>query len=59
MKRSLTLATATVLSGLAATSALAGDLTIVGWGGTTQAAHKGAYFTPYMEETGNKIIEDE
>lgn len=59
MKRSLQLAATTVLSGLVATSALAGDLTIVGWGGTTQAAHKDAYFTPFMEESGKTIVEDE
>ncbi len=44
---------------MAATPASAKDLTVVGWGGTTQAAHKTAYFEPYMKETGNKIIEDE
>jgi putative spermidine/putrescine transport system substrate-binding protein len=37
----------------------AGDLTIVGWGGTTQAAHKIAYFEPFTKETGIKIVEDE
>ena len=35
------------------------DLTIVGWGGTTQAAHKVAYFDPFTKETGLKIVEDE
>ena len=35
------------------------DLTVVGWGGTTQAAHKVAYFDPFTKETGIKIIEDE
>lgn len=35
------------------------DLTIVGWGGTTQAAHRVAYFKPFMKETGLKIVEDE
>ena len=38
---------------------MAGDLTIVGWGGTTQAAHKVAYFDPFTKETGIKIVEDE
>ncbi len=39
--------------------ASAESLTIVGWGGTTQAAHKPAYFEPFMKETGIKVIEDE
>ena len=39
--------------------ATARDLTIVGWGGTTQAAHKIAYFDPFTKETGIKIVEDE
>ncbi len=39
-------------------SAHARDLTIVGWGGTTQAAHKVAYFDPFVKETGIKIVED-
>ncbi len=48
---------------LAATAAAAGtaqarDLTVVGWGGTTQAAHRVAYFEPFMKATGKKIIED-
>ncbi len=41
------------------TPALAGDLTVVGWGGTTQAAHKIAYFEPFEKESGVKIVEDE
>lgn len=28
----------------------AGDLTIVGWGGTTQAAHKVACFDPFVKD---------
>ncbi len=43
----------------AASPGHARDLTIVGWGGTTQAAHKIAYFDPFMKETGIKIVEDE
>jgi len=39
-------------------AASARDLTIVGWGGTTQAAHKKAYFEPFMKDTGLNIIED-
>jgi len=39
--------------------AQAADLTVVGWGGTTQAAHKVAYFDPFTKETGVKIVEDE
>ena len=42
-----------------ASPADARDLTIVGWGGTTQAAHKIAYFDPFMKETSLKIVEDE
>jgi len=37
----------------------ADNLTIVGWGGTTQAAHKIAYFDPFTKETGIKVTEDE
>lgn len=40
-------------------SGLARDLTITGWGGTTQTAHKKAYFEPFIKETGIKIVEDE
>ncbi len=40
-------------------AANAQDLTIVGWGGTTQAAHRPAYFEPFMQETGINVIEDE
>jgi len=43
----------------AVVSARAADLTVVGWGGTTQAAHKVAYFDPFTKETGVKIVEDE
>lgn len=39
-------------------TASAGDVTIVGWGGTTQAAHKDAYFDPFMKDTGKTIVED-
>ncbi len=35
------------------------ELRIVGWGGTTQAAHKPAYFEPFTQETGIKVVEDE
>lgn len=41
------------------TTGNARDLTITGWGGTTQAAHKVAYFEPFTKETKIKIVEDE
>ena len=53
-----TLAVAAIF-GMTSTVNAAEDLTIVGWGGTTQAAHKVAYFDPFIKETGLKIVEDE
>ncbi len=65
MKKKLTTITASIaalsvaaIAGMS-TAAIAQDLTIVGWGGTTQAAHKPAYFEPFMKETGINVIEDE
>ena len=43
---------------LAATPGLARDLTIVGWGGATQDGQREAYFKPFAEKEGIKIIED-
>lgn len=54
----LSLAAAVAACALCVVPAQSRDLTIVGWGGTTQAAHKIAYFDPFTKETGIKIIED-
>lgn len=32
------------------------DLTIVGWGGSSQAAQDEAFFKPYQEESGKKLL---
>ncbi len=58
LSRLLTTTAALAAAAAAAGMAQARDLTIVGWGGTTQAAHKVAYFEPFMKATGKKIIED-
>lgn len=55
--RRLGLASVAVIA-LAATPALARDLTIVGWGGATQEAQREAYFKPFSEKTGIKVLED-
>jgi putative spermidine/putrescine transport system substrate-binding protein len=34
------------------------ELTIVGWGGVSQAAHRDAYWTSFAKETGVKVKED-
>ncbi len=33
-------------------------LTVVGWGGTSQAAHRGAYWTAFSQQTGIPLKED-
>jgi putative spermidine/putrescine transport system substrate-binding protein len=43
---------------LAAGAASARDLTVVGWGGTAQAAQNKAMFEPYVKDTGNKLVQD-
>jgi putative spermidine/putrescine transport system substrate-binding protein len=34
------------------------ELTVVGWGGVSQAAHRNAYWTSFSKETGVKLKED-
>lgn len=34
------------------------EVTIVGWGGTSQAAHRNAYWNDFAKETGVKVKED-
>ncbi len=36
----------------------AAELTIVSWGGATQEAHRKAYFEPFAERTGTRVVED-
>ncbi|MBT8409034.1 MAG: extracellular solute-binding protein, partial [Alphaproteobacteria bacterium] len=38
---------------------MAGEMTIVSWGGAYSASQQNAYHTPYMENTGITIINDE
>lgn len=49
----------TALSAVAASADMANDMTIVSWGGAYQASQQNAYFTPYSENTGVRIITDE
>jgi putative spermidine/putrescine transport system substrate-binding protein len=44
------------LTGYATASAR--DLTIIGWGGTSQAAWRKAYYEPFTKETGLSVVED-
>lgn len=39
--------------------ALAADLTVIGWGGASQAAQRSAYFEPLMQSSDIKITEGE
>lgn len=43
---------------IVAGAAMARDLTVVGWGGTAQAAQDKAMFQPYVKDTGNKLVQD-
>lgn len=38
-------------------AAVARDLTVTGWGGASTAAQQKAWYTPYMEKTGTKLLE--
>lgn len=58
-RRTFTALTATVAAfGLTATTALAGDLTIVSWGGSYQDAQSKAIFQPVAEKMGISIKEE-
>jgi len=57
--RSLSAVAAYVALGLLATSAAqAGEVTFVGWGGSSSDAYRSAFLTPFAKRTGAKIIED-
>lgn len=43
---------------LVAGAATARDLTVVGWGGTSQAAQDKVMFQPYVKDTGHKLVLD-
>jgi len=43
---------------LAATPALARDLTVVSWGGSYQDAQREIYFEPFKKETGIPLLEE-
>lgn len=58
MKRLALLSATLLTSAVMATSALARDLTVVAWGGTTQAAQRKLYYEPFMQQTGTKLLED-
>lgn len=47
-----------VLTGLIGGNTEARDLTVVAWGGASQAAAQKAYFRPFVEKTGTKLQED-
>lgn len=52
-----------IAAGLAAMVACSGDseprpLTVVGWGGSSQDAHRNAYWTSFTRDTGIKLRED-
>lgn len=58
-----TLALGATVLGFGIAAALPGDaearaLTVTSWGGTYQDAQREIYFEPYMEETGNELVED-
>ena len=38
--------------------ATARDLTVVSWGGAYQDAQRDAYFKPFMQKTGVKMVEE-
>jgi putative spermidine/putrescine transport system substrate-binding protein len=43
---------------LAAGTAMARDLTVVAWGGSSQAAQQRVYYKPFTEQTGIPLLED-
>src|SRR6185312_11671953 len=51
-------ALALLLSGCDAWHATPRDLTVVGWGGTSQDAHREAYWRSFTQQTGIKLRED-
>lgn len=64
MKERVRIAFAALLTGALALIAACGDdhpqrdLTIVGWGGSSQLAHRNAYWTSFTQETGIPLRED-
>lgn len=57
-KASAICAIATVATLAPMMSALAGDLTVVGWGGSYQDSQKKAYFEPFGKANGSTLKED-
>ncbi len=57
MKRNALAAVATAAL-LVSAPAVARDLTVVAWGGSSQAAQKKVYYTPFNAQTGIPILED-
>ncbi len=47
-----------IIAGLAALPAAARDLTVVGWGGSSQAAQRQVYYQPFTQQTRIPILED-
>lgn len=58
MTRSIRITRLVVACALLAGVAHARDLTVVGWGGAYQEAQRTAYFKPYMEKTGNTLLDE-
>lgn len=52
------LALGTLAAGVAAGGASARDLTVVGWGGSSQAAQQRVFYRPFTEQTGLPLLED-
>ena len=44
---------------LSATGALAGDLTVVSWGGSYARSQAEAYYKPWMAQTGHRILSED
>lgn len=61
VSKTLLASTALVLSGgmVLAGSHMAGEMTIVSWGGAYSASQQNAYHDPYKEKTGISVINDE
>ena len=55
----LALALALTTPSLFATGALADELTVISFGGAVQKAQKKAYYEPFTQETGTKVIAGE
>jgi putative spermidine/putrescine transport system substrate-binding protein len=58
MKRLILLGLALITGAASLAYAQGRDLTVVAWGGTTQAAQRKLYYEPFMKLTGKKLAED-